>query len=33
MIELNNHPFLAKLYYAFESKSHIVFIMEYYEGG
>jgi len=27
MIELSNHPFLSKLYFAFESKSHLVFVM------
>lgn len=33
MITLNEEPFLAKMHFSFESKSHLIFILDYYEGG
>jgi len=33
MLKLSEHPFLAKLRYAFQTEEHIHFVMDYYGGG
>jgi len=33
MLRLSDHPFLAKLRYAFQTEEHIHFVMDYYGGG
>jgi serine/threonine protein kinase len=32
MVELN-HPLLAKMYFTFETKNNLIFVLEYYPGG
>ena len=33
MVELRDQLNIAKLYFSFESKDYIIFVMEYYAGG
>jgi len=33
VLALANHPFLVKLFYAFQTKKHLYLVMEYCAGG